>query len=152
MREILPEVQSILDSEDALLLDKGYIGIQHQFLENVVYVKHRKPPNRPLEEELKEENRQMETIRRHIEPRFGDVKLRFAITSKKFRHDRKFHELIVHFCIGICNEIHRYLKSPSTYSSIWEGPVPQLSKRKRGSKKVHVRSYLFHLLIITMKI
>jgi hypothetical protein len=32
-------VQSFLDSEDALLLDKGYIGIQRQFLENVVYVK-----------------------------------------------------------------------------------------------------------------
>jgi hypothetical protein len=31
MREILPEMQSILDSEDALLLNKDYIGIQHQF-------------------------------------------------------------------------------------------------------------------------
>jgi hypothetical protein len=65
-------VQSILDSEDALLLGKSYIGIQRQFLENVVYVKHRKPPNRPLEEELKKNNRKMETIRRHIEPRFGE--------------------------------------------------------------------------------
>jgi hypothetical protein len=47
MHEILPEMQSILDSEDALLSYKSYIGIQHHFLENVVYVKHRKPPNRP---------------------------------------------------------------------------------------------------------
>jgi hypothetical protein len=80
----------------------------------------------------------METICRHLETRFGDVKLCFAITSKKFRHDRELHEPIVHFCFGICNEVHKSFNNPSTYPSIWEGSVPQLPKRKRGSKKVHI--------------
>jgi hypothetical protein len=69
MREILPELQSVLDSEDALLLDKGYIGIQRQFWRMLCTSSTESlQTGLPLEEELKKENRQMKTIRRHIEP------------------------------------------------------------------------------------
>jgi len=79
------------------LFDKAYVGAEKEFERNVIYVKYKEPPNAFLSEQQIIESQEMEKIRRHIEFVIGDIKNRFAILEKKFRHDREYLTPVSHF-------------------------------------------------------
>jgi hypothetical protein len=136
LREMIPNLEQQLDPRDVLLFDKAYIGVEKDFDQNVIHVKYKKPQKAFLPEQLKIENSEMEKIRRHIESAFGDIKNRFSVLEKKFRHDRQLLTPIAHFCTSLCNEIKRYYSDEAHYSSEWKGPIPDIETSNQIKRKV----------------
>lgn len=51
LREQIQKIKSTLSSDEELILDKGYQGIEEDFESNIVHVKHKKPKGKILCEE-----------------------------------------------------------------------------------------------------
>jgi hypothetical protein len=150
LREILSTLQCCIDCRDVLLFDnKAYVGAEKEFERNVIYVKYKEPPNAFLSEQQIIENQEMEKIRRHIEFVIGDIKNRFAILEKKFRHDREYLTPVSHFCVALSNETKKYLNNEINYSVEWVGAIPDFSVTSQTTRKVLFLSLLssipFHL-------
>jgi hypothetical protein len=135
LRELAPQFLHQLDNSDEIVLDSVYESIDREVTTGKWHVKKKKHGNQELSEEDKQRNREIEEIRRVIETAFGHLKGKFRILSDPFRHDRKWHTPIAHFCIAIYNLCLDYEAHPRRFSKVYSGPVPTVAKPKKISKK-----------------
>jgi hypothetical protein len=135
LREQIQKIKSTLSSDEELILDKGYQGIEEDFESNIVHVKHKKPKGKTLCEEKKLENQYMEKIRRKIELAIGNTKNRFAILRTKFRMISKYLGVLAPFLFAVGQLIKEFFNSSNTFETAWTKGVPQLPKKQRQNQK-----------------
>lgn len=92
-----------LPSDVTLWLDKGFMGIHEHVSDDIsIMIPHKKPPNRPLTETQKQENRVVSGIRMTIEHAIGGIK-RFAATSDVYRNKKGQDDRFVELAAGLWN-------------------------------------------------
>jgi hypothetical protein len=135
LRELAPQFLQQLDNSDEVVLDSAYESIDREVTKGKWHVKKKKHGNQEFSEEDKQRNREIEEICRFIETAFGHLKGKFRILSDLFRHDRKWHTPIAHFCIAIYNLCLDYEAHPRRFSEVYSGPVPTVAKSKNIEKR-----------------
>jgi hypothetical protein len=135
LREVAPQFLHQIDNSDEVLLDSAYESIDREARKGKWHVKKKKHENQELSKEDKQRNREIEEIRRVIETTFGHLKGKFRILNDLFRHVRKLHTPIAHFCISIYNLYLNYEAHPRRFSKIYSGSVPTVAKPKKYRKK-----------------
>jgi hypothetical protein len=137
LRENLPNLQCCFDCRDVVLLfDKIYVAAEKEFKRNVIYIKHKELPKTFLSEQQIIENQELAKIRRHVEFVIGDIKNRFAILEKKFRHVREYFSLVSQFCVALSSETKKYFNNQIHYSVECSGAIPDFSLTSQTTRKV----------------
>jgi hypothetical protein len=84
-------------------LDLAYIGFLDKYQCKNLFIPHKKPKNKPLTENQKEENKQLSSKRVIVEHSFAGLK-RFRVLSDRLRlHRIDFYDDILGVCAGLWN-------------------------------------------------
>jgi len=96
------DLLSHLSEDEAVMLDKGYDGIQNDYPDQRIYQPFKARRNKPLTEEQKAYNRFLSSYRILVEHTLAQVN-RFEVLHQVYRHDRKNHTRIVRIVSGLVN-------------------------------------------------
>ena len=87
----------------ALLVDKGFDGIQKDYANTTIVMPKKKPKGKELSDYDKEQNRIISGIRVSVEHAIAGVK-RLRIVTDKFRNKTdKFNDKVMHLACGLWN-------------------------------------------------
>lgn len=91
-----------LDSDEAAMLDKGYVGIAKDYPDVPIYTPYKARRNHPLTEEQKAYNRVVARYRIVVEHTIAQMN-KFQVLRQVFRHRREDHTQIVRIVAGLVN-------------------------------------------------
>lgn len=96
------DLLSQLDSDEAAMMDKGYVGIANDYPEAKLYLPYKARRNHPLTEEEKAYNRILSSYRIVVEHTIAQMN-RFQGLRQVFRHRRDSHTQVVRIVAGLVN-------------------------------------------------
>ena len=91
-----------LDTDEAAMLDKGYVGIQKDYPDMLIYLPFKARRNHPLTDEQKAYNHFLSRYRILVEHSIAQMN-RFQVLVQVFRHDRSSHTRFVRIVAGLVN-------------------------------------------------
>jgi hypothetical protein len=97
-----------ISPEEGIVMDKGFTGFTPSRPHGKWLIKRKKPKNQPLSKADSKLNAEIELVRRPIEKCFGDLRIRFGIFNRKYRHDREWFTSLLHFGCALHNLINQY--------------------------------------------
>lgn len=100
----------MLDQGDVVMMDKGYTGVledfqRHRLSSANIVIQKKKPANGQLSDMDRERNERISQVRTRVEQLFGQLKQRFSILSKPFRHDPQRFNTVFVICCALNNLI-----------------------------------------------